>query len=325
MFCKKCGSEIKSGMKFCMNCGESVENIVSTEEPVVESTAPEVPTTETPVVENSVPVAPVENSTSVQQPVQPQVMSPQPVQQPMQPQGNKKKDIIFFIVIGIIGVALISIPIILSFRDKGKDKPSTNSNSNSGYNTNSNTGYNSNNFDTNTNSHQQYNFTNSNSNSNSGYNTNTNTNTNSNSNNNTNTKEITLQGYTFKVPATAKVQVDVDEASITNLKSQDDMAFIGVMDGSYEQYKNNKELVKQQMATTGFTVGEVFISSYGGVELIVMPVSSEGQYVLYGIGKLSDTKIVMTMVANTKTYQLDYTLLEEMGKIISSARSANQL
>ncbi len=311
MFCKNCGSKLNEGVKFCQNCGSAVEKVEEVK------------------VENSSPVESIPQVNNV--PVPPVNMTPQPPMNgsgmvPQQPSGGKKKnDILLFIVIGIIGVALILVPIILVM-GKDKETPSTNTNSNSGVSTNTNTNSHSNTH-SNSNSHSNHVFTNRNTNSNSGINTNTNTNTNTNSNTNSNQgmKEVTLSGYTFQIPKQVVAEMDGDDLFLTNLRTKDDEAFLGIAVDNYEKYKNSKELVKQQMQSTGLTVGDIFVSTYGGVEFVVIPMSRGNIHMVYGMAKLSDQELAMVMVANTATYQLDYSLLNEMGSILATAKKANQL
>jgi len=113
--------------------------------------------------------------------------------------------------------------------------------------------------------------------------------------------------------------------TFTNLRTKNDESFLGITTDNYDKYKNSKELVKQQMQSTGLTVGEVTVQTYGGVEFIVIPVSQGSTQMVYGIAKLSPTEIAMVMVANTATFKFDYTLLNEMGNIIKTAKKTSQL
>ncbi len=294
MFCKNCGAKLNEGVKFCQNCGSVVEG----------------------KTENSSSVV---STTSVNASNAPMPMNQPMMNTPQQPSGGKKKnDIILFVVIGIIGVALILVPIILTM-GKEKEIPATNTNSNTGVNTNTNS-----NTNTNTNTHSNHVFTNSNTNS--GVNTNTNSNTNTNTNSNSQgTKEVTLSGYTFQVPKQVIVEENDGDLTFTNLRTKNDESFLGITTDNYDKYKNSKELVKQQMQSTGLTVGEVTVQTYGGVEFIVIPVSQGSTQMVYGIAKLSPTEIAMVMVANTATFKFDYTLLNEMGNIIKTAKKTSQL
>ena len=111
MFCKNCGAKLNEGVKFCQNCGSVVEG----------------------KTENSSSVV---STTSVNASNAPMPMNQPMMNTPQQPSGGKKKnDIILFVVIGIIGVALILVPIILTM-GKEKEIPATNTNSNTGVNTN---------------------------------------------------------------------------------------------------------------------------------------------------------------------------------------------
>ncbi len=302
MFCKNCGAKLNEGVKFCQNCGSVVEG----------------------KTENSSSVV---STTSVNASNAPMPMNQPMMNTPQQPSGGKKKnDIILFVVIGIIGVALILVPIILTM-GKEKEIPATNTNSNTGVNTNTNSHSNTHsNFNTNTNTNTHSNHVFTNSNTNSGVNTNTNSNTNTNTNSNSQgTKEVTLSGYTFQVPKQVIVEENDGDLTFTNLRTKNDESFLGITTDNYDKYKNSKELVKQQMQSTGLTVGEVTVQTYGGVEFIVIPVSQGSTQMVYGIAKLSPTEIAMVMVANTATFKFDYTLLNEMGNIIKTAKKTSQL
>ncbi len=314
MFCKKCGAELQSGVKFCANCGSAVEeevNTVNSNEEQVNNEAVEVQSTvesnvataePTSSVDTSSPTAVPTNAAPMQQPVQPVY------QVPMQP-ANKKKDYIFIIAIVVIGLALIAIPILLSV---GKEDKKTTSNTNSNILSNSNSGYNTN------------------TNTNSGYNTNTNTNSGSNSNTNSNSgfnnvsgQQVTLSGYTFTLPANAEVEVDDGDVTFDHLRSATDFGYITVQDGNYDEIKTSKEILQQylQATTDEFVVGSMTVSTYNGVEFIVLPLSQENLTMICGFTKLSNTEFAMVMVMNM-SYKADYTLLNEMATIIKNVKKA---
>lgn len=310
MFCKKCGAELQSGVKFCANCGSAIEEEVNVVDKGngIESTSNE--EVVQPAVESSVvSEQPVSNVTPVSTTnVAMNGAIPQPTYQvPVQP-ANKKKDYIFIIAIVVIGLALIAIPIILSL---GKEDNKNNSNSNSSSNTsNSNSGYN-----TNTNTNSGYN---TNTNTNSGYNTNTNTNS---SSNGISGQQVTLGGYTFTLPANAEVEVDDGDVTFDYLRNSTDFGYITVQSGNYDQIKTSKELLQQylQATTNEFVVGNMTVSTYNGVEFIVLPLSQGSLTMICGFTKLSSTEFAMVMVMNMD-YKADYTLLNEMATIVKNAK-----
>jgi|GEM_PF-2012898 len=104
MFCKKCGSEIKDGVKFCGKCGEPTPNFHPTD---AQPVPPEPP------------VSPVSPEPNVTQEVHATAPQEPPVQNPFNPQnfmpnGNgaaavapKKQSKAPFIILGIVGGVVV--------------------------------------------------------------------------------------------------------------------------------------------------------------------------------------------------------------------------
>lgn len=109
MFCQNCGNENPDGVKFCSQCGASLQ--CSPQETAVLN-QPSVP-----------PVPPVQPVSPVQQysPVQPA---------PQSPKSNKKLGLIIGGVVGVIAI-IVAIVLVVVFTGKGKDDKPVNAESNS--------------------------------------------------------------------------------------------------------------------------------------------------------------------------------------------------
>lgn len=316
MICKKCGTQVAEGLKFCPICGTSTAeevvvanntvnniestNVVAPTEPVNNDTLVSSPTTnynanigynnmvQQPL--NNTPTEPVNN---YQQPYNYSNMN-----QPMN-SNNGKKDKTIFIVIGIILVAL-AIGGIYMFTQKDKEK-SSNSNSNSSSNVESNI--------------------NSNSNSNNVSNSNSASNSNSNSNNNggvtTNTSAVTFEGYTFQIPKTYATRTTNGQLQLV---SSTKVMALDTQDGSFTQLKASKDYVKEYLENAGYTVSKLDIKTINGVEFIVGEIkTSSNQNMLMGYASLGANKVFVVVAANT-SYTIDYNLLYEAADIVKSAK-----
>ncbi len=338
MFCKNCGTKIEGEMKFCPSCGTVVDNNAEENKAVLDSGSDKAldvaPTTSTIVNDNSQ----VNNSTNYQSTVTDNYSatsqnnygmnstSPQfpagGMQQPMynQPYVNptnngKKNNSVLFIIIGIVVAFVVCVGIIVYSNIKNDNN--SNSNSNRASNSNSNIIGNSN-----SNSYSNSNVTsnyNSNVYSNSNVTSNYNSNVYSNSNTTTN-NTITFKGYVFQIPSNYRSQTTSSQLQLIGTNNID-VAAINVQSGSFESIKASKETINSYMTNAGYTVKNIRISYYGGVEFVTAEVIQSGRNMILGYAKLNANTIFMVVTGNTNNV-LNYNALNDIAPMITTARVA---
>lgn len=288
MFCKNCGGQLVEGTKFCSVCGCPIEVVapVSVEPTPIQVSTEVVQQPVQPLVEPVIQ-QPVVNQSVMQQPIMQQSIENQlPGQQPMginnnfrQPemhnQQKKKKDMLLFIIIAIIGIAVIAVPIILNMnKDKKEDDTSKGNND-----------------------------------------TNNGENTNNKGNINNTTKEVEYDGFVFQIPKNYNTSIASDGLTI---QADTWFAMIETETGSYDYFKNATDYLKSYMAASGFTVGEVKIKTFNGVEFLTAEIAQDELEMILAYAKLTDNEVAVIVVANY-SYTVDETLLNNIAPIIKSA------
>lgn len=323
MFCKNCGTKIEGEMKFCPSCGTVVDN---NEEGSITVDNND---TSTVTSENS----PVNNVTSYQSPATDNYSMPNAnsygtnyssqvpnggMQQPMynQPYGNptnngKKNNSVVFIIIGI-AVALVVCVGIIIYSNMKNNNDNTRSNSNVTSNSNSNLISNSN----------SNSYSNSNLISNSNSNSYSNSNITSNPTSNVPTgNTITFKGYVFQVPTNYTAQTKTSQLQLIG-KNNIDVAAINIQAGNFDSIKASKETIKTYMTNAGYTVNNIQINTYGGVEFVTAEVNQSGRNMILGYAKLNASTIFMVVTASTNNV-LNYNVLNEVAPMITTAKVAS--
>ena len=107
-------------------------------------------------------------------------------------------------------------------------------------------------------------------------------------------------GYTLQVPKTYTVV----SASTSQLQlmgtNASDVAIIGIQDGQYDTIKSNLSQVNTYVKQKGYTLNKnAVVKNYNGVEFITVEISQGNQTMVLAYSKLSASKVFMIVIANT--------------------------
>lgn len=140
-------------------------------------------------------------------------------------------------------------------------------------------------------------------------------NTNNNENINNTTKEVEYDGFVFNIPKKYNTSIASDGLTI---QADTWFAMIETETGSYDYFKNATDYLKSYMAASGFTVGEVKIKTFNGVEFLTAEIAQDELEMILAYAKLTDNEVAVIVVANY-LYTADETLLNNVAPIIKSA------
>lgn len=153
-------------------------------------------------------------------------------------------------------------------------------------------------------------------------NTRSNSNVTSNSNSNVPTgNAITFKGYVFQVPTNYTAQTKTNQLQLIG-KNNIDVAAINIQAGNFDSIKASKETIKSYMTNAGYTVNNIQINTYGGVEFVTAEVNQSGRNMILGYAKLNASTIFMVVTASTNNV-LNYNVLNEVAPMITTARVAS--
>ena len=314
MLCKKCGTNVLDGIKFCPNCGSSLEEApvapVAPATPEVTPAAPAAPVTPTAPVTPVTPVAPVNNVPPVM-PVNNGVYAPQQMNN-----QNKSNNGLIIVIVAIVVGLIVCIAIIAAAGKKGKDNPTSNTGSNTTSNIVSNT---TSNIVSNTTSNIESNIT---SNITSNTTSNIVSNTTSNVTSNTTTgNTVTFKGYNLEIPSNYKVSYNGTQLQLMGTNNSD-IAVISIQDGAYETLKTNSATIDAYIKNSGYTiVKNTEVKQLNGVEFLTVEVDKSGQKMALAYAKLAPNKIFLIVIGNTYS-TIDYNQLALFANTIKTAKPA---
>lgn len=303
MNCKKCGSPLGPNEVFCKECGTSVDTLVPGTPGITPSAnqqqAPVTPVT--PVAPVATPVAAPVTPTGVPSMPSPMMgqsvgnasvppvsqMSGVPMQQP--PVKEKKGGSKFIVaIVAILAIAVVAAVLYFTVFNKKEDKkPESNSNTTSQSNTNS-----ANNSNTNSNSNVVQN----------------------------NTFSINHGGYTFKIPLQYKTQVQGENLVIT-----DDVNWavaVQPLATSYESLLAQKETLKQNLISSGYTNVTDTEETVNGKSYFVIKETANGQNGIIGFVKADAASVFLyELITSDNTYGTKY--LSVLDSIFGTAVADN--
>lgn len=283
-FCKKCGCPLKDEDIFCKNCGNAVNNQQETNNN--QQTMHNQGLNDFHQSMNNQPMRMnnrhdnitynQSNNTSYSK----QSYNFNSNQNNSNQNGSWK-----YAVTGIIVLILISVGIYFLIN------MNNNSSNNSDGTTNNNSSNNSSNNTTNSNSYGG--------------------NTESNS-----TKNVSFNGFTFKVPTGFVHDIDGDTLSFGD-SADTWYAGVQVLTGEYSRLISNKSQVIAGIERNGYKVNTYDQKTYSGMECITMEVSGLGQNMIIGYVKANSSQIFVVSVLNTyKDY--DYSLFADTIKVLKT-------
>ena len=339
MLCKKCGASVFDGIKFCPNCGATMEDAVA---PVINSNienntqggysstavSSSVSTNVVPAVTTmpaaSVTPEPVVN-TIAQQP-----MNNIPPVTPVDNNGmynnipssdNKNNSGLTFVIIAIVAAVIVCAGIIIysSNKNKGDDE---NSNSNVVSNITSNV---TSNIVSNSNSNIVSNITsNVTSNIVSNPTSNVTSNVVSNKPSNTtavpaNTYAVKFGGYNLYIPNTYTVSSNTSSQLQLIGTNNKDIAVANITSGDLKTMKSNPSIVNTYAKQSGYTVTKgATAKTYNGVEFFVIEISKNGLPMIIAYAQMPNNKLIVFGLSST-TYQLDYSKLNLFATTVKTA------
>lgn len=129
--------------------------------------------------------------------------------------------------------------------------------------------------------------------------------------------KVSYGGFIFEIPDHLLYQIqnglmigDSEGTWVTLLAVVKNTSFTGA--------KANKSKLASTLKQNGLTTKEAELQTLGGVEYITVEATASGQNTLIAYAELNSTAVVGVM-ANNENNEFDYTLLEQLAPIISSA------
>lgn len=152
-----------------------------------------------------------------------------------------------------------------------------------------------------------------------------NNNASNNSNNNSNTDtptttstyKVKYNDFTFNVPEDMMYEVADNELM---LGDEDGTWVVELMvaDGNFNQLKNNKSMLQSYFQQNGFTATPAEVKTLGGTEFVTLEMVRSGVNFVGAYAKLNSMKTAW-LVAYNQANDFDYSILQKMASIISSA------
>ena len=290
MICKKCGTNVLDGIKFCPNCGNSLEEV-----PV----APVAPST---------PVAPATPVTPVQQPVNnvPPVMPTNNMgYAPQMNNQNKSNNGLVIVIVAIVVGLIVCIAIIAASSGKNKNNETSNTSNSNVPESNVVSNIPTSNVVSNTPTSNVV----------------SNTPTSNVVSNTTNNNEVTFKGYKLQIPSNYTVSYNGTQLQLMGTNNSD-IAVISIQDGAYETLKTNSATIDTYIKNSGYTiVKNTEIKQLNGVEFLTVEVDKSGQKMALAYAKLAPNKIFLIVIGNTYS-TIDYNQLSLFANTIKTAKTA---
>lgn len=130
------------------------------------------------------------------------------------------------------------------------------------------------------------------------------------------TTKVKVGNYTFDVPSNYTYEISSGKLLVSD--DENWILQIAIIDSSYSKIKANKHKF-EGMKESGFTMKNVNVKTYGGVEFINYELLSSNMNFVGGYAKTEDNKVAAVAAIN-KNYTIDFSLLEKAAPIIKSAK-----
>ena len=131
------------------------------------------------------------------------------------------------------------------------------------------------------------------------------------------TYKVSYGGFTFKIPDNLMYEISNDELIIGD-EDGTWMVELMIVDGSFNQIKNNKSMLQSYFQENGFTAKPAEVKSFGGSEFVTIEMSKSGVNFVGAYAKLNSMKTAWFIAYNQdNTY--DYDIFKNITSIISTA------
>lgn len=128
--------------------------------------------------------------------------------------------------------------------------------------------------------------------------------------------EVNVSNFTFRIPKEYETTFRYEEE--IEIVANDWMATIRIEEDNFEELKEDKEYIKDYMEYYGYKIKNIEVKKYNNVEFITAEVTYDTMDMILLFAELDIENIAMVMIANND-YTLDYSLINEIEPIISSA------
>ncbi len=139
-----------------------------------------------------------------------------------------------------------------------------------------------------------------------------------NTSNSSQTYKVNFKGFTFNVPDNLVYEQTTEKLYIGDAAGTW-MVQLEVEEGNYTQLKANKDQLPLLMQQIGLTSSMAEVKTFGGVEFITLEVSSAGENAIMALTKANEMYFIGVTALN-QANEFDYTLLETIAPIVSSAK-----
>ena len=133
----------------------------------------------------------------------------------------------------------------------------------------------------------------------------------------TNYYKVNYKDFTFKIPEDMIYDINGEQFMLGD-EDGTWMAYLNVVDGSFNQVKNNKSVLQNYFQQNGYSSTAAEVKNINGVEFVTLELTSGGESVIAAYTKLNSMKVAY-FVAFNQNYTIDYDLLKKLAPIVSNA------
>ena len=133
----------------------------------------------------------------------------------------------------------------------------------------------------------------------------------------TNYYKVNYKDFTFKIPENMIYSINGEQLTLGDEDGKW-MAYLNIVDGSFNQVKSNKSMLQNYFQQNGYSSTAAELKNVNGVEFITLELSNGGESVIAAYTKLNSMKVAYFVVFN-QNYTIDYNLLKELAPIVSTA------
>jgi hypothetical protein len=136
----------------------------------------------------------------------------------------------------------------------------------------------------------------------------------------TNYVTVKALGYTFQIPDNMQYEVSTDGLDI---HEPDDLwqANFGVIAGSYDNIKINKNKIAENVRESGLYAGTVDVKTGGGTEFVTVEVMDANTKALFLYAAVDNSHIVAVTLLQDDGEDYVYSAIEPIGKIVKSIKT----